>query len=78
MNDTAILSTNLSTARQSDEAYPPTAGTSKQTGCDRPSPIGYPTKIEAGLSIGGGCPKLGGRRGETPKSAPTRGVIMDR
>lgn len=37
MNVIAILSTNLSAPRQSDEAYPPTAGTSKQTGCDRPA-----------------------------------------
>nr|DAL78407.1 MAG TPA: hypothetical protein [Caudoviricetes sp.] len=78
MNVIAILSTNLSTPRQSDEAYPPTAGTSKQTGCDRPAPIGYPRYLLEGLSIDEGCPKFGGRRGETPKSAPTRGVIMDR
>nr|DAW10049.1 MAG TPA: hypothetical protein [Caudoviricetes sp.] len=78
MNVISILSTNLSTCRQSDEASPPTAGTSGQTGCDRAAPIDNPRWIKEGLSIGEGCPKFGGRRGETPNSAPTRGVIMDR
>nr|DAF60996.1 MAG TPA: hypothetical protein [Podoviridae sp. ctlMy11] len=49
MNVIAILSTNLSTRRQSDKAYPPTAGTSKQTGCDRPALINNQRWIEAGL-----------------------------